>query len=329
MNLLILGGTIFLGRHLVELALSRGHEVTLFNRGQHNADLFPEAEKLRGDRDGNLNALRNRRWDAVIDTCGYVPRIVRDSARLLADAAGHYTFISSIAVYADASKPGLDEDSPLGRLDDQTVEEVTGDTYGPLKALCERAAEEAMPGRVLNIRPGLIIGPHDPTDRFTYWPCRLARGGDVLAPGWSNAPVQVIDVRDLAEWNLDMIEAGHSGAYNATGPGRDLTMEGTLETCMKATNSSATLNWVGESFLLEQGVEPWIELPLWLPGDEHAGLLAVSISKALKSGLTHRPLSETARDTLDWAETRPADHRWQAGLSQERELELLSAFRTI
>ncbi|MEZ4639106.1 MAG: hypothetical protein R2856_29775 [Caldilineaceae bacterium] len=168
MNLLILGGTVFLGRHLVEAALARGHEITLFNRGQHNPDLFPGVEKLRGDRDNDLAALAGRRWDAVIDTCGYIPRAVRQSAQLLADAVDHYTFVSSLSVYADFSKPGIDESAPVGRIDDPTVEQVTGETYGPLKALCEEAAEAAMPGRVFNVRPGLIVGPNDPTDRFTY-----------------------------------------------------------------------------------------------------------------------------------------------------------------
>ena len=189
MNLLILGGTVFLGRHLVEAALARGHAVTLFNRGQHNPDLFPEVERLRGDRDGDLQALEGRRWDAVVDTCGYVPRVVRASAEMLAPNVDHYTFISSISVYADTSKPGIDEQAPVGTLDDPTTEEVTGESYGPLKALCEQAAEAAMPGRVLNIRPGLIVGPHDPTDRFTYWVRRVAEGGEVLAPGNPHAPV--------------------------------------------------------------------------------------------------------------------------------------------
>ncbi len=207
MKLLVLGGTVFLGRHLVEAATARGHSVTLFNRGQHNPELYPEVEKLRGDRDSDLSALQGRRWDAVIDTCGYLPRAVRASAELLADAVDHYTFISSISVYADFHTPAMDESAPVGTLADETVEEVTGETYGPLKALCEQAAERALPGRVLNIRPGLIVGPHDPTDRFTYWPVRVARGGEVLAPGRPHVPVQVIDGRDLAEWTVRMVEA--------------------------------------------------------------------------------------------------------------------------
>ncbi len=218
MRILILGGTVFVGRHLVEAALARGHEVTLFNRGQHGPDLYPGVEKLRGDRDGGLDALRGRRWDAAIDTCGYVPRIVRASATLLANAVDHYTFISSVSVYPEAHTRHLDEDSPVGALDDESVEDVTPETYGPLKALCEQAAEGAMSGRALTIRPGLIVGPHDPTDRFTYWPRRVAQGGEVLAPGRPERPVQIIDARDLAAWTLQLVASGARGVYNATGP---------------------------------------------------------------------------------------------------------------
>jgi len=198
MDLLILGGTGFLGRHLVEAALGDGHRPTLFNRGLSEPGLFPEVEKLEGDREGNLSALLGRRWDAVIDTCGYVPRVVRASAGLLADAVEHYTFVSSISVYSDAIAPGADEEAPVRELPDPTVEEVTEETFGGLKALCERAAEEMLPDRVLNIRPGLISGPYDPTDRFTYWPCRVAAGGEILAPDHEERGVQYIDVRGLA-----------------------------------------------------------------------------------------------------------------------------------
>src|SRR5262245_38592594 len=194
MKLLILGGTVFLGRYLVETALAHGHEVTLFNRGQHNPDLYPDVEKLHGDRDGGLDILRGRRWDAVIDTCGYVPRVVRASAELLAGAVDHYTFISSISAYPSFKAIGNDERPPVGTLADPTVEEVTGESYGPLKALCEQAVEQALPGRTLNIRPGLIVGPYDPSDRFTYWPHRVAQGGEVLAPGRPERHVQVVDV---------------------------------------------------------------------------------------------------------------------------------------
>ncbi len=332
MKLLILGGTVFVGRHLVEAALAAGHEVTLFNRGQHNADLFPTVEKLRGDRaagsDG-LAALRNRRWDAAIDTAGYVPRVVRASAELLAGNVDHYTFISTISVYADFSQLGLDEGAAVGTIEDETTEEVTGDTYGPLKALCEQAAEEAMPGRVLTVRPGLIVGPHDPTDRFTYWPHRVAQGGDVLAPDPPGSQVQFIDARDLAAWTLRMVEAGHSGVYNATGPDYTLTMGEVLGACKSVSGRDAHFVWAGESFLLEEGVEPWMGLPLWIPEQDGSmrGLDAVDCRKAIGAGLTFRPLADTVRDTLAWDETRPPDAERGAGLRPEREAELLQRWR--
>jgi 2'-hydroxyisoflavone reductase len=336
MKLLIIGGTVFLGRHLVEAALARGHEVTLFNRGQHNPDLYPEVEKLRGDRDpragdgSGLEILRGRGWDAAIDTCGYVPRVVQSSAELLSGAVDHYTFISSISVYAGFRELGIDEGAPVGTVDDPMVEEVSGETYGPLKALCEQAAEAAMPGRVLVIRPGLIVGPHDPTDRFTYWPRRVARGGEVLAPGRPGRHVQIIDVRDLAEWTLDMVSAKRTGVYNATGPTEPLTMGGLLDVCRSVGASDARITWVDEVFLAERGVGPWIELPLWIPESDPdaAGFSDVSVRKALDAGLAFRELATTVRDTLAWEAVRPVGHEWRAGLKPEREAELLAAWHT-
>src|SRR5712691_1788013 len=268
MKLLLLGGTMFLGRHIVENALTRGHEVTLFTRGQHNPELFPDVEKLKGNRDGDLTALEGRHWDAVIDTSGYFPRVVRASAELLADAVNHYTFISSISVYAEFSKPGKDESSAVGTLEDQTVEEITETTYGPLKALCEQAAEAVMPGHTLTIRPGLIVGPHDPTDRFTYWPHRVAQGGEILAPGKGLQHVQFIDVRDLAAWTVRMVEANHTGTYHATGPEHTLTMQQFLEECQSVIGSDAHFTWVSEAFLLDKEVDPYVELPLWVPAND-------------------------------------------------------------
>jgi 2'-hydroxyisoflavone reductase len=336
MKLLILGGTVFLGRRLVETALAHGHEVTLFNRGQHNPELYPAVEKLRGDRDGDpstgsgpaLAALRGRRWDAAIDTCGYIPRVVRASAELLAGAVGHYTFISSISVYPSFKEIGMDEAAPVGTLDDPTVEEVTGETYGPLKALCEQAAEAAMPGRVLNIRPGLIVGPHDPSDRFTYWPHRVAWGGEVLAPGRPERHVQIIDAGDLAEWTVRMVEGGRVGVYNATGPAYALTMGRLLEVCREVSGAGARVTWVGEDFLAEREVGAWIELPLWIPeADPDAlGFSDVDCGKAIAAGLTFRDLAETVRATLEWNAARPADREWRAGLKPEREAELLQAW---
>ncbi|MBI1299420.1 NAD-dependent epimerase/dehydratase family protein [bacterium] len=322
MKLLLLGGTVFLGRHLVDAALARGHEITLFNRGQHNPDLYPNVEKLRGDRDNDLAALKGRRWDAVIDTCGYVPRIVRQSAQLLANAVDHYTFVSSLSVYADFSQPGIDESAPVGRLDDPTVEEITGETYGPLKTLCEEAAEAALPGRVFNVRPGLIVGPHDPTDRFTYWPVRVAEGGNVLAPARPDYPAEIIDVRDLALWIVLMVEVRKTGVYNATG--RTLTLGSLLETSRQISGSDTRIHWVDEAFLLEKKVQPWQEMPLWVGDDPSmAGFAYFNVDKAIADGLTFRPLDVTVRDTQAWAATRPEDHQWRAGITRQREAELL------
>lgn len=322
MKILILGGTVFLGRHLVEAAQSAGHDVTLFNRGRHNPELFPQVEKKRGDRDGELGALRNRRWDTVIDTCGYVPRIVRSSAEMLRDSADRYVFISTLSVYKDLSVKGLGESSPVGKLEDETVEEVTGETYGPLKALCEQTVEEIFPDRSFIPRPGLIVGPHDPTDRFTYWPARLAEGGKVLSPEPRDLGVMYIDVRDLSEWIVDMIQAKRTGIYNAVGPDYYLSMEQFLESCRKIVGSDMHLEWVDDKFLLDQGVAPWSDLPLWLPGPDTAGMSAFNVDKALRAGLTFRPLVDTIKDTLDWFQKRE-DSGLRAGISRDRERELL------
>ena len=329
MRIIVLGGTVFLGRALVEAVRERGHEVTLFNRGQTNPDLFPDVEKLRGNRDGDLSALKGRRWDAAIDTCGYVPRVVRQSAELLAGAVGYYTFVSSVSVYSDWSKPGVDERTPLGTLEDETVEEITGETYGPLKALCEQAVKSAMPGRALIIRPGLIVGPHDPSDRFAYWVHRVAQGGEVLVPGPPTRPAEFIDVRDLAEWIVRMIEVEQTGTYNAAGPGQSVTMGQFLETCKSVSGSDAALTWVSDEFLIEQDVTPWTEMPMWIPSSDpaYAGFFAIDSSKAVAAGLTYRPVTETVGDTLEWATTRSDDHEWRAGILRERETELLEAWR--
>lgn len=327
MKLLIIGGTIFLGRHIVEQALERGHEITLFNRGKHNPELFPEVEKIQGDRNADLSPLEGRSWDAVIDPSGYFPRSVRSLAAALAGSVGHYTFISSLSVYSDPSKPGIDESGAVGTLEDESVEEVTGETYGPLKALCERAAEEAMPGRVLNVRAGLIVGPHDPSDRFTYWPHRIAQGGEVLAPGGPGLPVQFIDVRDLAAWILHMIETNGTGVYNATGVGGSVTMGDVIDASLAASGSDARITWADEAWLLEEKVGPWMEVPLWVPADEEsAGFNFFDVSRATAKGLTFRSTPDTVAATLAWDQTLPADRELRAGLKREREVELLDAW---
>lgn len=335
MQLLILGGTLFLGRHLVDAALARGHQVTLFHRGRTNPDLFPQLEHLLGDRTTDLSPLAGRRWDAVIDTCGYHPPVVRQSAQALADAVDHYTFISSISVYPEFTTPGIDETFPVATLPagiDETVKEITGETYGPLKALCEAAVSATLPGRDLNIRPGLIVGPFDRSDRFPYWPTRIARGGEVLAPGRPGRLVQIIDVRDLAEWTVTMVEGRRTGTYNATGPTQPLTMQAVLDTCLvvagqasPAPTAPAELTWVDDDFLVEQGVGAYSDMPLWIPHEDDT----VSIALALNAGLTFRPLADTVRDTLAWDATRPSDEARRAGMGAEREGEVLGAWHEV
>jgi len=326
-RLLVLGGTAFLGPALVEAALARGHAVTLFNRGKTRPELFPDVEKLHGDRDGKLEALRGRSWDAVIDTSGYAPRIVKTSAELLAPRVSSYLFVSSISVYRDDVKAGADESAPVQALEDPKTEDVRAH-YGALKAACERAAEAAMPGRVAAVRPGLIVGPEDPTDRFTYWPVRLDRGGEVLAPGDGSDPVQVVDVRDLGAWMIALAERGQTGTYNATGPAERLTLREMLERSREALGSKASLVWVPAAFLAGREVSPWSDLPAWVPA-ARSGIAALSNARAVAQGLRFRPVAETARDTLAWWKAQPADRRakLRAGLSAEREREVLEAWK--
>lgn len=330
MKILILGGTKFLGRALVDAALAAGHAVTLFNRGQTNPDLYPDVEKLRGDRDGGLAVLDGRKWDVAIDTCGYFPRLVGDSARALAGSVDHYAFISSISVYAEEANttPNTDETFPVAAIEDETVEDIGEGRYGALKALCEQAAEAAMPGRVLNIRPGLIVGPHDPTDRFTYWPVKVSRGGEILAPA-ADSPVQVIDVRDLAEWTIRMAETRKTGVFNATGPDTRLNFEPFINQCQAIVgNGAAQAVMVSDAFLLEHEVAPWANLPMWLPL-ANAGLTQLNINKALAAGLTFRPIDETIRDTLAWFALDRADEPDLRGpvITPEREAELIVVWK--
>jgi 2'-hydroxyisoflavone reductase len=337
MKILLLGGTKFLGRHIIDAALARGHEVTLFNRGRTNPGLFPQVETLIGDRDGDLDALKGRRWDRAIDTSGRLPRIVKASATLLSDAVDHYSFLSSVAVYEDRSAADVHEDSPVARLTDESSEDVVAD-YAALKALCEREVEAAMPGRALNVRAGLLVGPWDDTARFTYWPWRIARGGEVLAPGRPDQPVQFIHARDLADWIILMSEEGRTGTFNATGPEQPLTLAQFLEACRLSTGGDARFIWVDEDFLLEREVIAFTEMPLWLR-EGRDGLLAMNVEKARAAGLAFRPLAETIRETLDWHESLPADPddpetllyrvEGKAGLSPEGEASLLAEWRAL
>jgi 2'-hydroxyisoflavone reductase len=334
-KLVVLGGTKFLGRAAAEAALERGHEVTLFNRGQTNPELFPEAEKLRGDRDCDLSALEGRSWDAVIDPSGFVPRVVRASAELLAGSVGHYVFVSSLSVYAEPLTTGFDESAPTVVLSDPTAEDwmTMGEenTYGGLKALSEDVVSELFPDTHTNVRAGLIVGPHDASGRFTYWPMRVAKGGDVLAPAPPERSVQFIDVRDLAEWMVIAAEERITGTFNATG--EPVGLETVLETARDVSSSDARFVWVDEALLLEREVGPWMELPLWIPGEENEAFHAADTLRASEAGLRIRPLDDTVRDTLAWAQASGAGlvttgAMGDAGLQPEREAELLEAWAT-
>jgi 2'-hydroxyisoflavone reductase len=318
-KLLVLGGTQFVGRAVVEAALERGDEVTLFNRGETNPELFPEAEKVRGDR--ATDAIPAGQWEAVIDTSGYVPGVVRRSAEALKDSVGRYVFVSSISVYASFSK-GPQEDSPRAELGEMPIDEMLPgyENYGPLKALCEDVVTEVYDGRALIVRPGLIVGPYDPTGRFTYWPHRVARGGDFIVPAPPEGQVQFIDARDLGAWLVDLCERRESGAFNATHAG--LSWAELVESCLRVTGADAQPVWIDANWLADQGVGTWTELPLWLHGPDWVGMMDADVSRALAAGLTFRPLDDIVRGTLEHAETT-AD----AGLTPERERALLGAWQ--
>src|SRR6185369_570338 len=341
MKLLIIGGTRFVGRHLVAAALSRGHEVTLFNRG--NSPMFARpagVDVIVGDRNTDLDRLQGRQWDAVVDTCGYLPSSVKAAAELLFGAVDRYVFISSQSAYADVSVPGVVETSPLATLTSEQLAEAYrtdssgypsyGALYGGLKALCEQTIEQVMPGRALIVRPGLIVGPYDYTDRFTYWVMRVARGGEVLAPGRPERPVQFIDARDLAEWIVSMIEGRAAGVYNANRLPRTTTMRDVLEECRVASESDASFTWVSEAFLRDEQVAAWSELPLWLPEEEAPqlrGFMFIDCDKAFAAGLRVRSLRETIGDTLSWARRKLSDAPFKAGLDAAREESLLRKWR--
>lgn len=332
LRILVMGGTGFLGPHFVEAALNKGHQLTLFNRGKTNPGRFKDSryesiEQLQGDRKSDLSALDNKTWDAVLDTSAYLPADVTRSATLLEKAVQQYLIVSTISVYAKMDKPGLDENAELIVLPDPTVDKVTNETYGGLKALSEKAAEAAMPGKVTVVRPGLIVGPGDSTDRFTYWPARVARGGDFIAPESPNAPTQFIDVRDLANFLLHLIEQKNIGTFNADAQAGSLTMGKVVNACLKASPRAGKPVWLPADFLAENNVGAWMDLPCWIPahGDE-AGFGQRSASKALAAGLMYRSLDSTVRDTLAYWNGLPAERRAKpgAGLSAERESEVLA-----
>lgn len=330
MRILVIGGTQFVGRHLVEAALARGHELTLFNRGQTAAALFPQLECRRGDRRSDLSALATGEWDAVIDSCGYLPREVAASASLLDARVGRYVFISSVSAYASFDAPNH-EGSALGVLADPDTETVDGASYGPLKAACEAALARHVGERALLIRPGLVVGPHDPTQRFSYWPARVSRcaaGEAVLAPGRADEGLQFIDARDLARFTLSLLERGASGAYNAVAAPGQWTRGELLQTCAQVAGVAPRWVWAESETLQALGVKPWIDLPLWLPpSGEYASFMAIDKRKALGAGLQIRPLAETVADTLHWWRSLPPEQQRfeRAGLSPAREAELLAA----
>ncbi len=338
MKILILGGTRFLGKALTEEALKRGHEITLFNRGT-NKEVFPEVEQLIGDRNGDLSQLQGRKWDVVMDTCGFAPHQIKKIAAALGNNIEHYTYISSISVYNDWIPLHITEDYPLQSMPAEKLKDVEEGTispyeyYGALKVLCEREAEKHWPGRVLHVRAGQLVGPFDYTDRLPYWVQRAAQGGKVLVPGRPDRPVQLIDVKDIATWVFNMAENRKGGTFSVTGPDYELTIEELLNTCKAVTNSDAEFVWADEKFILDQNVQPWTEMPLWIPenfpleGQTEAwkGSFYICPDKAIEAGLSFRPLADTIYDVYQWEKARQDAER-KAGISREREQELLKAW---
>jgi 2'-hydroxyisoflavone reductase len=321
MKLLVMGGTRFVGRHLVDAALQRGHDVTLFNRGK-NANIFPNVEQIQGDRDKDVTALKGKSFDAVIDTCGYIPRHLQMTTEVLKESP-LYVFISTISVYADPIPLHADENAPLARLEQET-EEVTNETYGALKVLCETVVKEAFPNRSLIVRPGFIVGPHDHTDRFSYYPYRVSKGGEMLAPP-ANTPMQFIDARDLAVWTIEAMEQTLTGTFNIVTPADAMTYEKVLETAKAVSKVDTKIIYVDDAFIAAHG-EAQV-LPMYVP-KEHHNWEKVSSQNAVNAGLTFRPLEETIKDTLEWLHTRPETYEWKAGLTAEKEKMLLEIWES-
>jgi 2'-hydroxyisoflavone reductase len=327
MKMLILGGTVFLGRALTDAALARGHRVTHFHRGQ-SAPADARVETLSGDRAASLEALQGRAWDTVIDTSGFLPQVVRRSAETLRESTQRYLFVSSISAYARFDRHGIDEDDPVAAPPDPLPDAMTMEQYGALKAMCEAVVRDVYGERALIVRPGLIVGPHDPTDRFTWWPHRVSLGGRVAAPVRPTLPLQFIDVRDLAEWMVLLLERGTAGTFNATGVPGMVTIGDLLEAGKHASGSDATFQWMDEAFLAAHGARHWTKMPLQVPEKDAdmRGFASVSVARALAQGLKLRPAAQTVADTLHWSRTRPASQPWKAGLSPEEERALLASW---
>jgi len=340
LKILVLGGTGLIGPPMVEYALARGHELTLFNRGKTNTHLFPDVERIKGDRNDDISALQEavaggRRWDAIIDNTASLPRWVSESAGLLAEAADLYLFTSSISAYADSSIPGADETAAVGQISPEdealvkTTKDITGENYGPLKARCEEEARAAFPDKAIVVRPGLIVGPGDYSDRFSYWPIRIFRGGEVMAPGNPEDPVQFIDCRDLGEWYIRLVENKATGTYNGVGPRSPMSIAGMLYGIRAAVDNEISFTWVKADFLEEHEVQPWMHMTVWVPPvGEYAGFSSSSIQRALDAGLNFRPLANTAKATMDYWNSLPEERRGKprAGLPAEKEKEVLAAW---
>ena len=330
LRVLVIGGTRFLGRHFVSSALQAGAQVTLLHRGRTGTELFAECERLIGDRADIAGLIGDRTWDAVVDTCGYLPSHTAGSCAALGGRAGQYVFISSVSAYRDQSTLGLVEDDDLGELGEADPTTFAMELYGALKAACEGEVLRAFGDRATVVRPGLIVGPHDPSDRFTYWPERAARGGEMLAPGSPGRQVQFIDGRDLADWIMPLCANPRCGVYNAVGPQGGADMGSLIEACVAASPAAVDPVWVPDDYLVASSVEAWADLPLWIPESdtEYVGLEHVNGCKAWAAGLVTRPVVDTVRDTMAWAGARPAAEPRKAGLTLEREAELLAAWRS-
>ena len=329
MKLLIIGGTKFLGKHIVLSALKNNHEVTLFHRGETNPEMFSECEKIFGDRNCDIEKLQNRKWDAVIDTSAYYPKQISKLMKIISENTNHYTLISSVSVYDNFSEENIEEDYPVGKIENELTEEITGETYGPLKALCEKVVQNQMEKNSLIVRPGLIVGPDDPTDRFTYWPIMFSQADELLMTNRVDDLMQFIDVRDLAEWIVHAIENNITGIFNVTGPKKPLSVGTFLDICKTTFNFDGKLHLADDEFLIENDISPWTDLPVWVPEEgESIGYSKISIQKALDNGLKFRPLEETLLSITEWfARGNLTKKDLMTGLNGERLSSLITKWK--